>query len=314
MEKFELTVAIALFIFNREVNAKKVFNEIAKAKPSKLFVVGDGPRAYIQGEEEKVRRTREIIRKVDWKCEVITNFSDNNMGCKKRVSSGLDWIFSQVDEAIILEDDCLPSPTFFRFCEEMLVKYRDNEKISMIGGGNFQFGKLRGGHSYYFSRYCHIWGWATWARAWKDYDVSIKEWPKLKHSNWLLNLELPKAEVRTWARTFQATYSGKIDTWDHQWTFANWRLNRLSIIPNVNLIENIGFGPLATHTHDENNKFSKMSISDIAFPLIHPNEVRCDAEADLFTSKTAIAVPLIVRLINNPFSIFKKVKRLFFNK
>lgn len=161
MPEFQLTTPVAFIIFNRPDTTEKVFAEIAKAKPPKLLVIGDGPRVSRQGEAEKVAAARSIIQCVDWDCEVQTNFSDVNLGCKRRVSSGIDWVFEQVEEAIILEDDCLPDPTFFRFCEELLARYRHDQRIGMISGDNFQFGSRRNDDSYYFSKYVHIWGWAT---------------------------------------------------------------------------------------------------------------------------------------------------------
>ena len=149
---------VAFIIFNRPDTTKRVFAEIAKARPPKLLVIADGPRADHPADVEKCAAVRAIIDGVDWDCEVLKNYSDVNLGCKRRVSSGLDWVFDTVEEAIILEDDCLPHPTFFRFCEEMLEKYRDDKRIAMISGDNLQFGRKRTGYSYYFSRYPHIWG------------------------------------------------------------------------------------------------------------------------------------------------------------
>ena len=173
MLNFQLSTPVAFIIFNRPDTTARVFAEIAKARPPKLLVVGDGPRANRDGEADRVAEARAIIKNVDWPCEVLTNFSTPNLGCKKRVSSGIDWIFEQVEEAIILEDDCLPDPSFFQFCEEMLARYRHDDRIAMISGDNFLFGQVPVPESYYFSRYCHIWGWASWRRAWKDYDVNI---------------------------------------------------------------------------------------------------------------------------------------------
>src|SRR5512139_3287315 len=176
MSDWQLKTPVAFIIFNRPDTAERVFAEIAKARPPKLLVVADGPRANRSGEAEKCAATRAIIDRVDWDCEVLTNFSDTNLGCKNRVSSGIDWVFEQVPEAIILEDDCLPHPTFFRFCEELLERYRDDERIGMISGDNFQLGQKRTDASYYFSRYNHIWGWASWRRAWRHYDREASAW------------------------------------------------------------------------------------------------------------------------------------------
>jgi hypothetical protein len=164
MIQWHVNTPIAFFIFNRPDTTARVFEAIRQAQPSKLLVVADGPRSTRPGEAEKCAATRAIIDQVDWECEVLTNYSDVNLGCRHRVSSGLDWVFEQVEEAIILEDDCLPHPTFFRFCEELLEWYRHDHRIVAISGDNFQNGHQSGEFSYYFSRYVHIWGWATWRR------------------------------------------------------------------------------------------------------------------------------------------------------
>lgn len=307
MADFQLNTPVALLIFNRPDTTERVFREIAKAKPPKLLVVADGPRSNKVGESEKCRQTREIIEKVDWDCDVITNYADINMGCKLRVASGIDWIFEQVEEAIILEDDCLPDPSFFRFCEEMLVRYRDNDRVSMVSGGNLQFGRQRGLGSYYFSRYTHIWGWASWRRAWQHYDRDIKLWPQFRDEGWIETLFPNKGEQQYWRNSFQMVYDGSLDTWDCSWTFAALLKGMLQIVPNVNLISNIGFGPGATHTH-EVGVHSNMPIQPIAFPLVHPNFVLQDPYGDRFISEDQIAPSFAKRQLRK---IKKQLCRLF---
>lgn len=172
-------VPILFIIFNRPETTKAVFHEIRKNQPFQLFVAADGPRREIFEDIENCRKVREIIQLIDWECNVQTLFRDENLGCKIAVSSAIDWFFSQVDEGIILEDDCLPDQSFFPFCQELLEKYRYDAKIMMIGGSNFQFNKNKFEYSYYFSRYFHIWGWASWKRAWQFYDVEMKAWPEI---------------------------------------------------------------------------------------------------------------------------------------
>ena len=284
MSDWQLNTPVAFIIFNRPDTTERVFAEIARAKPPKLLVVADGPRATRQGEAEKCAATRAIVDRVDWNCEVLTNYSEVNLGCKNRVASGLDWVFEQVPEAIILEDDCLPHPTFFRYCEELLGRYRDDERIGQIGGVNFQFGRGRTDDSYYFSRYNHIWGWASWRRAWKNYDVSLTLWPLVREREALLDILGTQRQVKHWATIFQLCYDSKIDTWDYQWTFANMINHSLTILPNVNLISNIGFGENATHT-TEDSQLANMAVVKMQFPLVHPAYVIRDARADLITDK-----------------------------
>jgi hypothetical protein len=274
---------VAFFIFKRPDTTVKVFESIRKAKPDKLFVIADGARPQSIGEAEKCEATRAIIDKVDWDCEVIKEYSDINLGCAKRVSSGLDFVFGQVEEAIILEDDCLPDQTFFPFCEHLLEKYRFDNRINSIGGNNFQFGYKRTSYSYYFSIYNHSWGWATWRRAWQNYDIYIKLWKEIQQTNYLENILIDSEAVGYWSRIFESVYKNPLGSiWDYQWLFTNWMQNSLSIIPNVNLVSNIGFGLDATHCKS-NTKYANMLISEIDFPLRHPPYIIRDRKADKFT-------------------------------
>ena len=278
---------VVFMIFKRPDKAEKVFEAIRQAKPPKLLVIADGPRADRPGEAKNCAATRKIIDRVDWDCEVIKNYSEINLGAGKRLSSGLDWVFDQVEEAIILEDDCVPHPTFFPFCEELLERYRYDERIASISGQNVQFGRKRSEYSYYFSRYPHIWGWATWRRAWQYYDFEIKLWPEIKTRNLLRDILLDPEAEKCWSEIFQSLYEGRRrDAWDSQWTFACWIQSRLSIISNVNLISNIGFGKDATNTDDENSRHHNLASEAIQFPMKHPPLIIRDAQADKFTQKT----------------------------
>ena len=288
---------VALIIFNRTDTTEKVFAAIRQAQPPKLFVIADGPRHNKIGEAQKCAATRAIIDRVDWECEVITNYSDVNLGCKYRPSSGIDWVFTQVEEAIILEDDCLPEPTFFTFCEEMLARYKSDTRIMAIAGSNYQFGRMRTTDSYYFSRYPHCWGWATWRRAWQYFDIDMRLWASVRDGNWLRDILNDDAEVKIWQKTFQGVYDRTIDTaWDYQWTFACWIQSGLTILPNVNLISNIGFGVGATHTNDPSNKLANMSVEAIDIPLQHPQFVVRDSAADRSTHEHIFDYSLLTRL------------------
>ena len=288
MAEFKLTTPVALLIFNRPETTEKVFAEIAKIKPTRLLVVADGPRQGRIGEYEQCQKTRDIINRVDWSCEVSTNFADVNMGCKARVASGINWIFEQVNEAIILEDDCLPEQSFFRFCQEMLERYKDDPRVGMVSGGNLQAGRRRGKGDYYFSRYTHIWGWATWRRAWQYYDPDIKLWPQFKSDGWIEKFFDTKGEQHYWRQSFDWVYSGELDTWDCSWTFTAMTQRFLQIVPNVNLISNIGFGAEATHTHIV-SEHANLPTQPLHFPLIHPDFVLPHLDADLFISREQIA-------------------------
>ena len=282
-DEWQLTTPVVFIIFNRPDTTAKVFEAIRQAKPPKLLVIADGARIDKPGEAEKCAAARAIINQVDWQCEVLTNYSDVNLGCRKRVSSGLDWVFEQVEEAIILEDDCLPHPTFFRYCQELLEKYRDDEHIMMISGNNFQFGRKRNEYSYYFSHYSHIWGWASWRRAWTKYDDSMQSWSELKNSSWLNDVLQNEQAVAYWAKIFQSVEQG-FSSWAYIWLLTSWTNNGLCVLPEINLVSNIGFGS-GTHTTVNNSPLANIPIEEIKFPLQHPSEITRNLEADDFTEK-----------------------------
>ncbi len=304
-----MKTSVALIIFNRVDTTEKVFEAIRQAQPPKLFIIADGPRQGKSGESEKCAATRAIVDRVDWECEVKTNYSATNLGCKLRPASGIDWVFEQVEEAIILEDDCLPDPTFFAFCDEMLERYREDRRIMAICGNNFQFGRQRTRDSYYFSRYPHCWGWATWRRAWQHFDIDMKLWPTVRDGNWLQDILTEGAEIKIWEKIFQSVYDRKIDTaWDYQWTFACWIQSGLAVLPNVNLIRNIGFGANATHTTG-GGKLANMSVEAISQPLHHPLFILRDTEADRYTHQTIWHDNLFKKIQRRVFLINQMIKK-----
>lgn len=288
---------IILLIFNRPEETGRTFAAIRAARPGKLLVVADGPRATRPGEADLCARTRAIIDSVDWPCEVLRNFSDANLGCGPRVSSGLDWAFGQVEEAIILEDDCLPDPSFFPFCAELLDRYRNDARVMMISGNNFQNGKQRTADSYYFSRFPHCWGWATWRRAWNLYDFAMRGWPEKSYSGWLKLHTGGGLLEKNWRASFEGVASGKINTWDYQWTYCVWNHGGVSAVPNMNLVTNIGFGATATHTTSADKAYKVPSWS-MKFPLRHPHTVESCAPADLFEQRYLNRISLIDRIYN----------------
>ncbi|MDX6383422.1 MAG: hypothetical protein QOK48_995 [Blastocatellia bacterium] len=274
---------VAFLIFNRPDRTARVFAEIARARPEKLLVVADGPRANQPGEQELCLATRSILDKIDWPCELLTDFAETNLGCKQRISSGLDWVFEQVEEAIILEDDCLPDQTFFPFCAELLERYRDDERVGMICGSNFQNGKRRSPDSYFFGLHTTVWGWASWRRVWQKYDVGIRRWPELKDTPWLSELLRNPVAERYWPEVFDDTFNGAYDTWDWQLFFLLWSNNLLVLLSDRNLISNIGFGEGATRTRDNLPSMANLPVTAMDFPLRHPATVSLDREADIYS-------------------------------
>jgi hypothetical protein len=297
-----MTTPVIFLVFNRPELTARVFARIRDARPAKLFVVCDGPRAHVAGEAEKVNAVRDlIVRGIDWPCEVQRNFSETNMGCRARVSSGLNWAFSKTDEAIILEDDCLPDPTFFPFCEELLVRYRDDSRVLHIGANNFNANRGSLSASYHFSRYGHIWGWATWRRAWQLYEWDIRSWKEpAVRERLLARFDLPD-ERGYWGSIFDrvAADPEKQSTWDFQWTYTCWKHEGLAIYPNTHLVQNIGQGVGATHTQVENPVFSQPA-APLSFPLKHPAEFKRDAYSDRLTFRNVFMPerPLWQRVMN----------------
>lgn len=261
---------VALFVFNRPHTTRKVFEAIARVRPGRLLLVADGPRPGKAGEAESCQKVREIVDSIDWPCEVSKNFADDNLGCQERVISGLDWVFSLAEEAIILEDDCLPDSSFFPFCQELLDKYRGDNRVASITGTNLVEKYLNTEASYYFSQLGGIWGWATWKSEWQRYDRHLEDWPKLKDEKMLSEIfDHPKA-VAYWTEIFDAMHENRgPNTWDYQWLYTRLKNNALNIIPRVNLISNIGFGPDATHSTKSDSRFAPPAKT-IQFPLKHP--------------------------------------------
>jgi len=279
----EVKTAVLFLVFNRPDATKQVFEAIRKAKPPRLYVAADGPRGGKFGEPERVKEVRTIATEVDWPCKVKMLFREKNLGCKKAVSSAITWFFEQEEQGIILEDDCLPHLDFFFFCENLLNRHFSDEQIFAITGNNFQKGEWRGDASYYFSKYIHVWGWATWRRAWKYYQVDINFWPKWKTSLAWTTYTPDKIERRYWQEIFDRCYLDKIDTWDYQLLLSAWYKNGLTATPNVNLVKNIGFGMDATHTHDKSSEFSNMAFEKIGI-LKYPKIIKKNIKADKFVS------------------------------
>ena len=279
---FPLSTPVLFLTFNRPETTQQVFSEIRQAQPPRLYVAADGPRSENSSEVMSCELVRSVATNVDWDCEVKTLFRDQNLGCRLAVSQAIDWFFDQEPEGIILEDDCLPDQSFFWFCQELLERYRDDTRIMHIGGTNFQFGKARTNHSYYFSRYAHVWGWASWRRAWKFYDVEMKNWKDAQTSGLLESLSSDRYFLRYWRQQFELTMMNKIDTWDHQWTFACWSQNAMSVVPETNLVSNIGFGEIGTNTK-QNSQVAALPVQEINFPLRHNSKMTRSIEADTYT-------------------------------
>ena len=279
-----MNTPVVFLVFNRPEPARRVFDAIRKARPPQLLVVCDGPRPHVPTDAQRVAEVRKIIAHgVDWPCEVLTHYAETNMGCRARVSSGLDWAFSIAQEAIILEDDCLPDPSFFPYCEALLERYRHDPKVMHIGANNFQGWRRVTKESYYFSKYNHVWGWACWRRSWQKYDHTLESWKRPEVRERISRSFDSEEEKEYWLEKFDwiTQRFSEVTTWDYQWTYTCWLHEGLSISPAKNLVTNIGIGGDGTHCGDDAKKLlvPARSIKSIS----HPAVMQRNVEADRFT-------------------------------
>jgi hypothetical protein len=284
---FYTSSPVLFLVFNRLDTTRKVFEAIRQAKPPRLYIACDGPRVERNSESEIVQAVRDyLMSQIDWDCEVRTLFREENLGCRVAVSSAIDWFFEHEEEGIILEDDCLPDPTFFSYVEELLERYREDIRVTAIAGTHFHGDAHKPPHSYFFSRYAHCWGWGSWRRAWQHYDRDMKEWKTLRNNGWLLRISDNSYDfMNSWTHVLDSAFEQKISTWDYQWLFACWIQNGLTILPAKNLVRNIGFTKEATHTQSDHPIMSNLTLEALSFPLVHPCSVERDKEADIWTEK-----------------------------
>ena len=245
-----------------------------------LLVLADGPRNA--ADAAACAAARAVTEQVDWPCRVLRNYSEKNLGARRRISSGLDWAFEQVEDAIILEDDCLPHPSFFPYCDELLDRYRTNPRVGCISGDNFQNGHARGEASYFFANHFHGWGWATWKQKWAAYDHDMQHWPEFRDRQGLEHVLDDSVAVAYWREFLdRLQWTGEPDAWDYIWMLSCWMNEQLTLHPHVNLVTNIGFGEGATNTTGAGNETLSRPLESIG-PLAHPAAVACDAEADRY--------------------------------
>lgn len=235
-------VPVLLIVYRRPELTARVFQAIAAARPRRLFVAADG--AAHAGEAEACAETRRVVSQVTWPCEVHTDFASSNLGCERRVTSAVDWLFEYDERGIVLEDDCIPAPDFFGFCAELLERYQDDTRVMHISGETYA---PPGVHSYYFSKYALTWGWATWKRAWRLCDRDLATWPAFRDSPEAASLFDSRDERDYWLATFQQRHERRITDWDYAWWYT-CMTQGLSIHPSVNLVSNLGSGETATHT------------------------------------------------------------------
>jgi hypothetical protein len=277
-----MNTPLLLIAWRRPHTLRQVINAIRPVAPTRLYVACDGPNPERPGETVKVAATRQVIeQEIDWPCQIERLYSDVNQGCRLGVSRAITWFFDQVEEGIILEDDCVPHSDFFPYCTTLLERFRHDTRVWCISGNNFQKGQWRGDASYYFSRYNHCWGWASWRRSWQHYDGDLSQWPALRDSGLLETIFEDPLERNYWSAIWQRLLdAGEPDTWDYHWTLTCLSNSGLTALPNRNLVSNVGFGADATHTTYKNTP----TVADQALgELTHPAFLLRNQAADRFT-------------------------------
>lgn len=281
-----MDVPVLLLIHSRPRHVRRVMEVLRGVRCRSLFIGADGPRADVPDDVERCRAARAEAVEVDSSCSIETRFLTENTGCEAAVSGAISWFFEANERGIVIEEDCVPDESFFRFCETLLDTYADHPQVGAITGNNFQRGRARGSASYYFSRYPHCWGWATWRRAWRLYDRdACAHWTR---ESWA---GLPKTaadERAYWACIRRMTVDGLQDSWANRWMHSLWRRGLLTATPQLNLVDNIGIGAHATHTRSSH--LCPVKAGQMQFPLIHPEVVECDAEADRRVAKNHFRV------------------------
>jgi hypothetical protein len=276
---------VALILFRRPDRTRRVFERIREARPERLFLIADGPRSGNTDDARGCDQARAVVERVDWRCDVVRDYADENLGLKRRIPTGLDRVFDQVTDAIVLEDDCLPHPTFFAYCEELLERYRDDERVVHISGSQLLPDRPEA-TAYHFSRYVHIWGWATWRRAWRLFDLELTDWhaaSETEREARLRSMFETESERRYWGHVWD--HSGEIDNWDAQWSYVPLSRGLLAANANRNLISNVGFGEDATTATGDPLSIARRGLEAMPFPLRHPAEVRRDVAADQAASR-----------------------------
>lgn len=293
-------VPVLFITFNRLDTSRQVFEAIKSQQPQKLYLFSDGPRKDKQGEANAVHEVRNwLTSQVNWPCDVHTLFLDQNIGPRYAIGHAVNWLFEHEEEGIIFEHDCLPHPSFFPFCAELLERYRNEPRVMYISGNNFMFNEITFQHSYSFSRHNHIWGFATWRRAWQKYDTEMSGFEEALSSHFFDEL-IPDSRIRKeYITILNAVKLGTVDTWDYQWFFNTWCAEGVGVIPSQNLVSNIGYGALALNTFRENHILANIPVNDIGSVISHPEVIMTNKEIERVYLKRVFPPFLVrVRLIN----------------
>jgi hypothetical protein len=306
-----ISAPVVFFIYNRPDLTKLVFEAIRSQRPAKLYIIADGPNTSNPINFLLVQKTRDVVSDIDWPCTLKINFSETNLGLKDRVSSGIEWVFSQEECAIFLEDDCLPSNDFFKYCNNLLERYWDNQEIGIISGSNF-FKGIECTDSYMFTKFVNIWGWATWRARWVGhYDKNLINWRSFKNKMVLGSY----IESPYWSYIYDGIENGSIKTWDYQWQFANWNEGRIGIIPATNLISNLGIARHDSTNTSAESIYGKLPIGRLCFPLRHPKKIHRNIQIETIQFNSLLSENWAKRIIIKILlltRLYKLTKKLFF--
>ena len=315
-------IPILITLFNRPDHTEKLINTLNELSVNKIYIFVDGARPNNLQDKTKCQNVIEKIDKINNHCDIKKKISNVNLGCKEAVSTALEWFFSNEKYGVILEDDCIPSEDFLNFCEWALIKYETEISVGGITGNNFLKNDTFINDSFYFSKYAHCWGWATWQRVWSDYDKNIKFWKNFKTTNEWKNLFKNNIEKRYWAKIFNKVFNNKIDSWAYPWTLCLWKCNKLIITPKVNLVTNIGFDTEATRTYNIGEKFD-YNVSKLSKPYIEPLKIEVNNDADKYVFKNHFKgknflwpyrIYYILKFfLTSPMNFFRKLTKLILN-
>ena len=315
-----MNTPILILIFNRPKETRKLINRLEKFKPKNIYIFSDGPRKNNESDLKKNNECKQLIQDLKWKNNIKKKYLKNNLGCKNAVSKGISWFFENEEMGIILEDDCIPTKSFFKFCEWGLIKFKNNDKIGSITGNNFLKSNININSSYYFSKYAHCWGWATWRNRWALYNKNITFWKRWKNSKNFRKLFNLKHEILYWKKIFNNVSKNKIDSWAYPWNLCLWYNNKIVLTPKYNLVKNVGYGNSATHTFVNSHNLN-YSTTKLNFPYKSPQINKVNMEADNYVFYNHFQgvnylwpyrmIYVLKLILNNPRFVIFKLKKYF---
>jgi hypothetical protein len=291
-------LATLVIAFNRPHLLERLLPSLAKQRPSPLFVAFDGPRADVPSDRERIERGEHVVRAaVDWTDQLVIRSQERNLGVRKNVSSAISWALERADPLVILEDDCMPNASFYPFCAELLDRYRDDRRVGVVSGTSFCPEHLRPNESYYASNLVNCWGWATWKRAWAQYDDEMTSWPAFATSGELDQMFESESAQRYWLKRLDRVKAGRIQSWAYRWELSCWASKLWTLSPSRNLVSNVGFGADAANLAWPNDPLGRRPTLELPFPLTHPSRLEVSTHIDAWVQANVNESPLHHKLI-----------------